>query len=125
MLSIFEVGTFGFPYESFRFPGQASDERILYVTREAPIMLWMRVVVLAIAGVVMMVSVMILPDLLKIFGATSVELARLLGLVITFLFIGLGGWWLWELWRKSLFILTNRRLTKFIYTTPWNRHNLS
>jgi hypothetical protein len=30
-----------------------------------------------------------------------------------------------DLWKKSIFVLTTKRLTKFIYTTPFNRHNLS
>jgi hypothetical protein len=45
--------------------------------------------------------------------------------VTAIMFGGIGLWWIDTTWQKSVFIITNRRLTKFIYATPWNRYNLS
>ena len=40
-------------------------------------------------------------------------------------FLVVGFWWVTTLWKNSIAIITNKRLFKFIYTTPWNRHELS
>lgn len=125
MRNIFLISNFEFPYQDLKFPGQASDENILYVTREAPVMLYLRLsfvtlvsLVLGLGGVLL---TLYLPAELRAWGGLIVPVT-LLGAALFFL---VGGWWLYELWRKSIFILTNRRLTKYIYTTPWNRYNLS
>lgn len=125
MRLVFDESEYRFPYEDLKFPGQASDERILFVSREAPVILWVRIIVLAMAGFVLILSSLILPGYLEVLGGVTVGMARFIGLLLAIVFVGLGWWWLWSLWRKSVFILTNRRLTKFIYTTPWNRYNLS
>ncbi len=125
MRELFEAVKFTFPYEDVRFPGQASDERILYVTREAKVMLVLRLLGLLVAGGVMLAVAIWLPGVLIVWGGVAVELARMVAVLVAVLFVGLGGWWVYVLWRKSVFILTNRRLTKYIYTTPWNRYNLS
>ena len=52
-------------------------------------------------------------------------LVRSLVIVIVLLIGGLGWWWVSVLWLKSICLVTTQRLTKFIYTTPFNRHNLS
>ena len=45
----------------------------------------------------------------------------LLGGVVMF-----GGlWWVWKVYLKTIFIITTRRLTKFIHTTPWTRYQMS
>lgn len=125
MKYVFDEAAFRFPYRDLKFPGQASDERILYVTREAPVMLQLRLAGLAAAVLMLLLGALWLPKYLTMFGQMTVALAEFLGLLIAALFLSVGGWWLWSLWRKSVFILTNRRLTKFIYTTPWNRYHLS
>ena len=48
-----------------------------------------------------------------------------MALIIFLAILLLGGWWIFSVWKKSVAILTNKRLTKFIYTTPINRYNLS
>jgi hypothetical protein len=125
MRNIFGVGSFHFPYTDLKFPGQASDERILYITREAEVQLYIRMMVLFLTGLVLGVTALILPKYLAPVGPGVVELATLFILIIGVLFVVVGGWWVYRLWIKSVFILTNRRLIKFIYTTPWNRYNLS
>ena len=34
-------------------------------------------------------------------------------------------WWVWVTYRKTLFIVTTRRLTQFVFTTPWTNYQLS
>jgi hypothetical protein len=36
-----------------------------------------------------------------------------------------GMWWMWAVYKKTMFIITTRRLTKFIHTTPWTRYQMS
>ena len=36
-----------------------------------------------------------------------------------------GMWWIYQVFNKSVFIITTRRLTKFIHTTPWTRYQMS
>jgi hypothetical protein len=50
---------------------------------------------------------------------------QMIGAVIAVLFLVIGWWWATELYKKSIAIITNKRLVKFISTTPFNRHNLS
>lgn len=127
MKSVFEASEFVFPYRDVKFPGQASDERILYVTREALAMLYARVLMMMVAGLVLGGSGWWLGSLARGYGlsqemATGVQWGSVgLGMM----FAMLGSWWVWILWRKSLFILTTRRLTKFVHATPWNRYHLS
>ena len=50
-VSIFAVKEFQFPY-NYKFPGQASDEEILFAVRENKIMQMMRVAfVVAVGGI--------------------------------------------------------------------------
>lgn len=50
---------------------------------------------------------------------------QLLSMALAVLFLLAGWWWVSTLWKKSIALITTQRLTKFIYTTPFNRHNLS
>ena len=45
--------------------------------------------------------------------------------VLVGVFVAIGLWWVHTLWQKSLAILTTKRLTKIVYTTPFNRYNQS
>ena len=125
MKDIFTENEFQFPYTKLRFPGQASDERILYVNREASVPLYLRLAFVVIAALVLTgVAVGVLNVLSNLIGGIASVLfpaALLLGMV----FGGIGLWWVYTTWKKSIFVITNRRLTKFIYVTPWNRYNLS
>lgn len=122
---IFNVDDFKFPYSDLKFPGQASDERILYVTREAMVMLWLRVASVVGVSLILIILGLTLPLTITGLPVEMQLLFLLMGVGFGLLFLTLGGWWMYQLWKKSVFILTNRRLTKFIYTTPWNRYNLS
>lgn len=125
MNDIFLTPEYKFPYTDVSFPGQASDEEILYVTREAPIVLTIkRIGVIGIAFVVIFGGIG-LSSFISQFSPQIIGSVKLLSVVIGGLFAIIGWWWMSVLWKKSLFILTNRRLTKFIYVTPWNRYNLS
>lgn len=126
MSDIFSAKEFQFPYTEYRFPGQASDEQILYVGREnIAILQWHRILVI-IVSILLFGLVAWLSSFLNIkFGVKTPTIIP----VITFFAatgVGIFGWW-WAsaLWRKSIGIITTRRLTKFIFTTPFNRHNFS
>ena len=122
--AIFTVERFEFPY-LYKFPGQSSDERILFVTRESDVILIFRQVLTALtAGIIFIVGYAIAQMLRSVIG-NSVVMIELLSAVIAVGFGVAGFWWVTTLWRKSIAIITNKRLSKFIYTTPWNRHNLS
>lgn len=125
MHNIFTVAHFEFPY-LYKFPGQATDERILYVTREHEVIYRLRQFTVIFTSVVIFFAGYMFSKLLGSFIgnglSTGIEVFAALSAVI---FLGVGFWWIRQLWRKSIAVVTNKRLIKFIHTTPWNRHNLS
>jgi len=125
MSDIFSVTDFAFPYDKLRFPGQASDERILYVGRESAIMLYLRLAFVFVAALMLTAVAMLIISTLSNFLGNPVTILSLTALILGFLFGMIGAWWMYTTWKKSIFVITNRRLTKFIYVTPWNRYNLS
>jgi hypothetical protein len=123
--NIFTVDQFAFPY-LYKFPGQSSDERILFVTRESEVVLMLRQLVAVIAAVFIFVAGFALGRLLaSLVGEGIAGTVELLSAVAAVIFGMLGFWWVTTLWKRSIALITTKRLTKFIYTTPWNRHNLS
>jgi len=124
MQNIFEVKEFQFPYD-YKFPGQASDEKILFLLRENKNMLALRQVgVIIAAGTLFLVGLFLANLLANNFAALGMPLL-IFSLATSTLVLVLGWWWLSTLWRKSICVVTTKRLTKFVYTTPFNRHNLS
>jgi hypothetical protein len=122
---IFTADHLVFPY-LYKFPGQASDEKILFVTRESDIVLLLRQLgVVFAAGMIFFAGVLMGNLLTGFFGESIQSLLEFGSAVVAVGFGILGFWWVTTLWKRSLAIITNKRLTKFIYTTPWNRHNLS
>lgn len=124
-VSIFDLSHFEFPYE-YHFPGQASDEKILYVTRENDSMLLLRRVVVILVSLVVLISGWGLGSMLN--GLLEIDLGlmvQFLSVVLAATFGTIGFWWVSVLWQKSLCIVTTKRLMKYIYTTPINRHILS
>ncbi len=125
MQNILEATDFQAPYTDMVFPGKAEDEKILYVTREAPMMIGVRLAIFSlVVGVAMVAAAILLSYTGKTFGFSTdmfVIFILLLGAIIMF-----GGlWWMWQVYRKTMFIITTRRLTKFIHTTPWTRYQMS
>lgn len=125
MQSIFEAVDFGKNYEGVVFPGKAEDEKILYVTREAPMMLMVR-----LTGFMLIVATAVLVGALMIGNTGKMLEFEVGGLIVILLLIGaivMGGglWWIAQVYHKTLFIITSRRLTKFIHTTPWTRYQMS
>lgn len=126
MSTIFELATFTFPYDQHRFPGQAEDERILYITREHKLFLWQRLAfVLLLAAAIVMASYVFGLAWRQIFGSSLAVLTLPVALMTSTAFAAIGWWWTHGVWKKSLAIVTNRRLLKVIYTTPFNRYNQS
>ncbi len=125
MQNILELSDFQAPYKDLVFPGKAEDEKILYVTHEAPMMLAVRLVVFSIVVAVVMAIGAILISL----GGEAMGFATNLIVLIVVLLGGVvmfgGMWWVWRVYMKTVFIITTRRLTKFIHTTPWTRYQMS
>ncbi len=125
MPNIFTTDTYQFPY-SYKFPGQSSDERILFVTREADVMLHLRQIGTVIAACLIFVTGHGAGQLVDTFLGTNFGVVFDVvagGVGAAFLLIGF--WWITTLWKNSIAIITTKRLFKFVYTTPWNRHELS
>lgn len=125
MQNILEVSDFVAPYTELIFPGKAEDEKILYVTREAPMILGMRLMIFSsVVALAMIIGTVMLSFTGKALGFDAtmiIFMVLLLGAVVMF-----GGlWWIYKVHYKTVFIITTRRLTKFIHTTPWTRYQMS
>ena len=125
MQNILETAELEAPYTGMIFPGKAEDEKILYVTREAGVMLGLRLtgfsLVTAIAMVIGAIMVSYTGQMIGFSSSLVVVLILLLGGIVMF-----GGMaWIWKVHSKTVFIITTRRLTKFIHTTPWTRYQMS
>jgi hypothetical protein len=125
MLNILEATDFVAPYTDLIFPGKAEDEKILYVTREAPMVMGMQLMVFSLIvaiGIVLGTIMLSYTGRALGFDATMIILMILvLGGIVMF-----GGlWWIYKVYYKTVFIITTRRLTKFIHTTPWTRYQMS
>lgn len=126
MSNIHTLRNFTFPYDSHRFAGQATDERILYITREHPLFLYGRL--LAVTGVtaaVLGAGLLLMSVVAQMLSGWSAAAILPVALLLAGGFLAIGTWWAYSLWQKSLAILTNKRLLKIIYTTPFNRYNQS
>lgn len=125
MQNILESDDFRAPYEDLIFPGKAEDEKILYVTRESPMILGVRLAFFGlVVSILILVGAGILVYLGGLLGFPTGGLVA--GLIVLGLGLLLGGlWWIYQVYRKTVFIITTRRLTKFIHTTPWNRYQMS
>ncbi len=125
MKNIFSADTFQFPY-LYKFPGQASDERILYVTREAEVMLLLRQFGVVVAATLLFVTGYGAGRLIdSFFNLNVTSLFMLIAGLVAVIFLLIGFWWVTILWKKSLAVITTKRLFKFVYTAPWNKHELA
>lgn len=121
MLMVF-VFDFAFPYNNFSFPGMHTEEKVLYATRQHPLVLKWRLAILLAAllffdGVALIIVQSYLPERAGI---------ALLGLgAFSLLAGGLLWWWLKTTYEKTLFIVTNKRLTQFVQTSPFTGFQLS
>lgn len=125
MVEIFDLQYFDAPYKNVTFPGKSSDEKILYITREAPVMLAWKLTLFSLG---LAVFVVLGAFLTKFAGSTfgfSYGGVILALTILGFAILMLGLWWVWQVYRKTVFIITTRRLTKFIHTTPWTRYQMS
>ena len=124
-MQVFNANHFKYPYENLEFPGQNTEERILFVTREGKVMLYLR---MALVGLVMLV-IFILGTVLNMaisdYIPQATSIISLILVISIILFSLISVFWVHSLWKKSVFIITTRRLTKFIYTTPFTRYQLS
>lgn len=125
MQNLLETNDFQAPYTDLIFPGKAEDEKILYVTREAPMILMVRLV-----GFTLVVAIAVLTGALLVANIGQTLNFPVGGLIMAILLLGaivmFGGiMWIFQVFTKTVFIITTRRLTKFIHTTPWTRYQMS
>lgn len=125
MQHIFDAIDFEAPYTNLTFPGKAEDEKILYVTRESPVMLAVRLMLFSTTVAVALLAGSVL---MSVTGRTLGFAYQ--GIVVSLVLLGgvilFGGlWWVKQVFGKTVFIITTRRLTKFIHTTPWTRYQMS
>lgn len=123
-MQIFNLPEFNFPFDNLKFPGQHTEERILFITREGKIVLQLRLISFTITSLVILILGSILISKLDLFGFTFTWLFPIF-IPIWGVFSAFIAWWIYIVWRKSIFIITTRRLTKFIHTTPWSRYQMS
>ena len=104
---------FVFPY-LYKFPGQESREVILYVTREAKSLLYIRLFLTA-ASVVFVLGMIgwIVPMAARQFGFESATVMIVLA-GVTLILGGLIWYYLVTTWRKTVGVLTNYRLVKIV-----------
>lgn len=124
MESVFHIHNFQFPYENIKFPGQHSEEKILFITREGKLILKYK---LAISFLIFLFGIILIP---LIFSNASFFNFRFSVLIFPCLLIWIFSfiftfWWIKKVYQKSIFIITTRRLTKFIHTSPWTRYQMS
>ncbi len=129
MADIFSLSRFDFPYR-YKFPGQATDEQILFITRENKLMLKLRQFMVIGASLAVLVCGLWLASLVANFSqspafSSLTIVIRLFSATLAFIFGMIGWWWVTTLWKKSLMFVTNKRLTKFVYTTPASRYSLT
>lgn len=124
MKNVFDVDFFSFPYTDVHFPGMNSGEKILFITRESPVILRLRRIMIIVVAVLLLVLGVILLRLLESMFAFIQMFYPVLFLSVGFILIS-GFWWVGETYKKSIFIITTRRLTKIIYTTPITKYQFS
>lgn len=122
-MTVFTANQFDFPYTHLSFPGQHTEELILFVTREARIMLYLRLTITLTGATLLSLLTHLAISQLRDYGLQPRIANGLFLAIAAFTLIAL--WWVYTTWKKSVFIITTRRLTKFIHTTPWNRYQLS
>lgn len=125
MQNILEVSDCQAPYTDLIFPGKAEDEKILYVTRESPIMLGIRLMGFSLVSAIAMVVGAILMSYAGKMIGWNIPLMVVMILLLGGLVMFGGMWWIYRVFQKTVFIITTRRLTKFIHTTPWTRYQMS
>lgn len=125
MISIFKANKLKFPYK-YSFPGQATDEKILYVTRQNKLILSLsRMAVIFISFILITTGLIIKKLIVQATGFLIGGLFEIAAILIAGLFLVVGWWWLTSIWKKSIVLVTTKRLTKFVYTTPVSRYSLT
>ncbi|RJR15825.1 hypothetical protein C4579_01235 [Candidatus Microgenomates bacterium] len=124
MKEILSASSFQFPYTDLHFPGLNTGERILFVTRESKVMLYIRLAMLTVVCVALFVLGGVLVDLASsaLYVSSTLWTALFVLLVII---AAIGYFWIYQTYKKSVFIITTRRLTKIIYTTPFTWYQFS
>ncbi len=108
---------------AFRFSGQHTDEVILYVSRMHPIALIKNILLISLGFAIIAAFIAIVAGLITL----PVEVLFLLPFLITVVIAGwlFTLWWAYKVYRNTYFVITDRRLVKLGYTTPFTRYQSS
>ena len=120
---VFGVSDLRFPY-LYRFPGQEKNEQILYVTREAKILLWLRCLAVLLIVILIAVISWVLGRWLVGEGWLTSEVWSMIngGLCTAAVLVAIiCWWWMGKKWRQTVGILTTYRLVKLVQTSPFNK----
>jgi hypothetical protein len=123
-MDIFTSTTYHFPYEDLKFPGQHTEEKILFVTREGKVVLYFKLTILLAISILGTIITALVLGPAEVFGF-ALGLFVLPTVAVWLIATTLIGLWISKVWQKTVFVITNRRLTKFIHTTPWSRYQMS
>lgn len=125
MANFFTIPEFKFPYK-FRFPGQNSSEKILFSVRENKIMLVLRIGFVVMLSLAFFAAGFGLSSFVgKVFGPGVSSAINFFSIILALIFFLVGSWWVKQLWIKSICVVTNKRLVKFVFTTPVSKYTLS
>lgn len=109
--------------DGFRFSGQHADETILYVARMHPFALIKNIFLLSIGfsivAVVLAIAAPVLPQ------TASVMKFLVLGAIFVLFAWLFALWWAYKVYRKTYLVVTDRRLVKLGYTSPFTRYQSS
>lgn len=117
------VYDFVFPYKNFKFPGQYTEEKILYATRQAPIFYKLKLTTAIIGFLFFDLVVFFIFSSVKIFSLNGP--AIVLTLLLNLIALPLIFYWVKITYDKTVFIITNKRLTQFVQTSPFTCYQLS
>lgn len=124
MQNVLTTKSFQFPYTDVRFSGQNTGERILFVTRESPVMLRIRLAALTCITFFLFLLSEFFFTLISGIANQPLWFSMVLFVFLALIFF-VGYYFISETYRKSVFIITTRRLTKIIYTTPFTWYQFS
>ncbi len=102
------------------FYGQQEGERVLYQVVVHPLVHIFKLIRVVLMGLVLWVLFWIIGG-----GVDFSTLIRLMGMVLGLLVIAIGWWGVTVSEKKSMAFITDRRVVRFMATTPWTVNNRS
>lgn len=122
---IFKVEEYSFPY-LYIFPGQEDNEVVLFATRKHKVFLYIKLfTILLISMIIVLLSYSMTGLIKRMFSSFPAESISLFLTAIAAIILFVGFWWVRAVWKKSILIITNKRILKFNYSNPFKKNTLS